>query len=293
MIRRRVAVFLGIGIASAAAIASTVVAARRAAHEPARCAEGMVLLGPRCCGAGQHRDGDRCIGTPTSCARGLVAGATGCAPPTPPPRIVIEGGTLAVAPADWEATGLVKPRREEVARFAIDVYEVDEARWTACVERGACPRLATSGEPGLPQTRVAVAEAARLCADEGGRLPTESELAFAAAGPGGRRYPWGPTGFVCRRAAWGLVAGPCASGAAGPEIVGAHPAGASPEGVHDLSGNVAEWTTPSGDGAFVLGGSFRDVEAASLRTWSRARRDVNERSDAIGFRCAYRADAPP
>lgn len=294
---RRVARWLAGAAISAAAIAWVVVAARRAASEPARCAEGMVLLGPRCCGAGQHLDGDRCAGTPTSCARGLVATDAGCTPKAPAVRIEIEGGMLAVAPSDWEATGLITPRRELVTTFALDAYEVDEARYAACSARGACAAPRTlRGEPGLPVTDVTAAEAEAFCRDAGGRLPTETELAYAAAGPGGRRYPWGTTGFVCRRAAWGLVDGPCAAGATGPEIVGAHPAGASPEGAHDLSGNVAEWTLsgnvaewtlPVSGRAFVLGGSYRDVEAAALRTWGRRAELVDRRSSAIGFRCAY------
>ncbi len=287
MTRRRALGWLLLAAVAAGAIAAVTVAARRAAREPARCAEGMTLLGARCCGEGQHLDAGRCTGAPRSCAQGLLVTAAGCAPPSPAVRVEIEGGTLTVAPADWEATGIVRPRRETVARFAVDAFEVDESRYHACVARAACPPLARRGEPGLPQTEVTAAEAARFCEAEGGRLPTEAELAFAAAGPGGRRYPWGPTGFVCRRAAWGLVTGPCAIGATGPEIVGAHPAGKSPEGVHDLSGNVAEWTQPDGQTAVVLGGSYRDVEAAALRTWSRGRQDIRERSPSVGFRCAY------
>lgn len=298
--RRLCAVRWAIGLASAAAlIAIDVHLARRVASAPARCADGMVLLGARCCGEGQHLDGARCAGAPTRCAEGLERSERGCVPPWPPPRVDVAGGTLTVAPGDWEASGVVRWHREEIAPFRIDVHEVTEARWSRCVAAGACPALPLRGEPGLPVTGVDVTEAAALCAFEGGRLPTESELAFAAAGPGGRRYPWGRTGFVCRRAAWGLVEGPCAEGASGPEIVGAHPAGATPEGVHDLAGNVAEWALAApGDGAVahvVLGGAYDDVEAAALRTWSRrvapgapGAGEVQgaQRRPTIGFRCA-------
>src|SRR6185503_21054203 len=101
-----------------------------------------------------------------------------------------------------------------------------------------------------------------------GALPSRDQLAFAAAGQTGRRYAWGDTGAVCRRAAWGLASGPCAEGASGPEIAGAHPDGASPEGVLDLAGNVAEWSAPDradAPVAEVRGGSFADGAASALR----------------------------
>src|SRR5438552_3017582 len=62
-----------------------------------------------------------------------------------------------------------------------------------------------------------------------------------------RRYPWGDTGAVCRRAAWGLANGPCATKGRSPDTVGAHPDGASRMGVFDMAGNVAEWVTSKDD----------------------------------------------
>ena len=71
-------------------------------------------------------------------------------------------------------------------------------------------------------------------------MPTDAEW-LAAAHAEAARYPWGDTGAVCRRAAWGLFSGPCANGADGPDSVGAHPSGSTIDGVHDLGGNVSEW----------------------------------------------------
>ncbi len=277
------------GLMAVLLIALDVDLARRVASSPARCAEGMILLGARCCGEGQQLEGARCIGAPTACAGGLVVTVAGCAPPSPPPRVAVAGGALSVAPADWEASGITSFHAQQVAPFVIDAHEVTEARWAACVEAGACARIPLRGEPGLPVAGVTAREASALCAHEGGRLPTEAERAMAAAGGGSRRYPWGPTGFVCRRAAWGLVRGPCAEGAGGPEIVGAHPAGATPEGAHDLAGNVAEWTQPVDGRAAVLGGAYDDAEAAALRTWARRVEPEDARRATIGFRCAHGA----
>ncbi len=285
--RRRLLRGALLAVGATLAVAIDLHLAFRVARAPARCAEGMVLEGARCCGEGQHAEAGTCVGAPTRCAVGLRATPVGCAPEEPAKRIAIPGGTLTVAPGDWEATGVVRARTERVEPFQIDAFELTEARWLACVQAKACPELPALGEPGLPRTGVTATEAALACAFEGGRLPRESELAFAAAGPEGRRYPWGRSGFVCRRAAWGLGRGPCAEGATGPEIVGAHPAGATPLGVHDLAGNVAEWTSPEGDRAAVLGGAWDDVEAAALRTWSRREEPQGARSDRIGFRCVY------
>jgi formylglycine-generating enzyme required for sulfatase activity len=212
-----------------------------------------------------------------------------------PRAVSIEAGTLSVGPGDWEAQGVVLPHRITLAAFTIDAFEVTEDRYTVCLAAGECAPVPLTGEPGRALAGVTLSEAARFCAWARGALPSSAELAFAAAGTGGRRYPWGDTGAVCRRAAWGLGSGPCAEGASGPELAGSHPDGASPQGIHDLAGNVAEWTIPDEPGALVAdvrGGSWADSAAASLRSWHRREIPVGTRSPEIGFRCVYRPPAP-
>lgn len=255
---------------------------------PSRCAPGMALLGPRCCGAGQTLAGQSCVGRPQKCAVGLDVTDGGCVAPSK--KVALRGGVLRIGPGDWEAQGQVTPRTVEVPSFAIDAYEVHEARYAACVTAGACVRVALSGEPGRALGGVTREEAERFCAWAGGALPTAEQLAFAAAGATGRRYAWGETGAVCRRAAWGLVRGPCAEGATGPEVTGSHPDGASPEGVFDLAGNVAEWTLPAQKGLALVdvrGGSFMDGAASALRSWHRREVDGQTRAVDIGWRCVY------
>jgi formylglycine-generating enzyme required for sulfatase activity len=200
----------------------------------------------------------------------------------------LDGGRLRIGPSDWEAQGVVSAREADVAAFSVDVFEVTESRWESCVVEGACPARAASGEPGRAVAGVTLTEARRFCSWAGGRLPTPDELAWAAAGAGARRYAWGDTGAVCRRAAWGLKDGPCASGSTGPEIAGSHPDGASPDGIHDLAGNVAEWAVDAHGGtAEVRGGSWSDGAVASLRSWSRRVPAPDARQDDVGLRCAY------
>jgi len=273
-----------VGAGAAIALVGAVIAlARSRAEPPARCAAGMIALGPRCCGEGQHLDDDHCVGAPSRCAAGMEVRAAGCV--APPRMVQIEGGVLHIGPGDWEAQGVVTPYEARVGPFAIDAFEVSEDRWLACVAAGACAPLALSGEPGRAMSGVTMDEAARFCRWAHGALPTSDQLAFAAAGSAGRRYAWGDTGAVCRRAAWGLIAGPCGWGARGPELAGSHPDGASPEGARDLAGNVAEWAIGRDGGAEVRGGAFDDGAASALRSWQRRVMPADTRSPGVGFRC--------
>jgi formylglycine-generating enzyme required for sulfatase activity len=135
---------------------------------------------------------------------------------------------------------------------------------------------------------VSSAEAAQFCHAHGGRLPSEDEWTAAAAGDTQRRYPWGDTGAVCVRAAWGKASGQCGT-AAQADAVGAHPRGATPEGIFDLAGNVSEWVTISSGAIFDVakGGSFRSAFVTELRNWSRSEYALGSRDRAIGFRCVY------
>jgi sulfatase modifying factor 1 len=261
--------------------------AYRQRSDPARCPPGSSQLGPRCCGEGQQLERLRCVGTPSRCPSGmkLLSGPRpGCVPETE--RVSLRGGTLLLAPSDWEAQGVIEARQVRVRPFALDSTEVTYARWERCARAGLCRALSWQ-EPGLPVTGVNPSEAAALCRFEGGRLPSGDEWLFAAAGVEQRRFPWGQTGLVCRRAVFGTVRGPCAHGARGPEIAGLRPDGATPEGLVDLAGNVAEWTVEPGGTQAVRGGSYLARLAAELKSWA-AQPDRGPAAD-IGFRCAYGA----
>jgi formylglycine-generating enzyme required for sulfatase activity len=252
---------------------------------PERCPAGMIAQGERCCGAGQKAVNGACTGRASSCSIAQELDEAGhCVARFG--VVSFEGGELFIGAADWDGQdGGERFPRTRVAPFRLDVAEVTRERFGAVRVAGA------PDEPGLPISGVSPGEAEAFCRQQRGRLPSAAEWVWAAAGSAARRFPWGNSGLVCRRAAFGLVQGPCASPSAteavapGPDLVGSRPDGASPDGVLDLAGNVAEWTREPGGGYAARGGSFHSTSAAELKSWA----VLGDRDKAlhIGFRCAY------
>ncbi len=202
-------------------------------------------------------------------------------------RVEFGGGQLSVGPSDWEAAdGAAEPHAAPVGPFALDRFEASVGRYAGCVARGACPPPAPPGDAGRAAL-LTLEQARALCAAEGGALPEDDQWSWAAMGAAGRRYPWGETGAVCRRAAFGLVEGPCAWGASGPDTVGARPSGATPEGLFDMAGNAPEWSLGPGGRARARGGSFASRLAAELRSWRAAEPPASVGGARAGARCAY------
>jgi formylglycine-generating enzyme required for sulfatase activity len=85
----------------------------------------------------------------------------------------------------------------------------------------------------------------------GKRLPTEMEWQYAAQGTDMRKYPWGNT----------MDSSKCNYNLNHPTPVEAHPQGASPFGVEDMTGNVWQLTNDIYDvGSYyyviIRGGSY-------------------------------------
>lgn len=246
-------------VAGAALLTLLGIVLSRSRGDDAQCGDGFTLSVARCLSNGPYE--------------------------VPSTRVQVPETEVTIGPSDWEAEGKVKPRALHVKPFAIDAFEAT---------RGAFEGKSGSkiDDPNQAASGMTRDEAAAYCDARGGRLPTEDEWIAAAAGPGGRRYPWGDTGAVCRRAAWGLASGPCSRKGEGPDTAGAHPAGDTPSGIHDLAGNVSEWVAPEPNApatalGVVRGGSWRSDLATELRTWSKREIDPKTRENTVGVRCAY------
>ena len=209
--------------------------------------------------------------------------------------------------------------------FWMDKVEVTNAMYAMCVKQGACHLpFATKSDTresyfgnsefaDYPVVYVGWNEATAYCKWAGRRLPTEAEWERAARGDDFRIFPWGDQRPDSSRANINFFSGDTTR-------VGIFPSGASPFGILDMAGNVAEWVNDFYDGSYyssaintnptgpvarsnyfnrvVRGGTFQDAEV-NIRVSKRssvlgpnpsAELDSaaynGEFSPKIGFRCA-------
>lgn len=261
---------------------------------------------------------------PDDCPRGMtyVGGGTfqmGSEPGPEVPMIELPRHPVAVRP------------------FCIDTTEVTVAAYAACDDCEEPPKTidgkeitrsglefwsqfcnaSLDGRDDHPINCVSWEQAQRFCVAKGARLPTEQEWERAARGEDGRIYPWGqaaPSAEVANacgrecgdhltalREALGAAAWPSLhqgnDGAESTAPVGSFAAGASPEGVLDMAGNVWEWTASAycrydegscGDPRRVIrGGGWDSPDPDALRVTRRQPGERTARGWSIGFRCAW------
>jgi iron(II)-dependent oxidoreductase len=191
------------------------------------------------------------------------------------------------------ATGLRPPgadRRYDEDDPDARIHRSD-GRWTA-----------DGGFERHPAVEVSWFGARDYCAWKGRRLPTEAEWEKAARGDDRRLYPWGFAAPTPERAIFGR--------AYNATEAPSRAAGASPYGIHDLLGNLREWTSTAlrpypyraddgrepytgAAGRVVVRGASHDdpLQVLSVtRRLSYDRRGAAAGHHFVGFRCATSED---
>ncbi len=236
-----------------------------------------------------------------------------------PALVVVPAGrfTMGAPAGDADAGEHERPQREvSIARpFALGRTEVTAAEYAACAADGGCPNRgehAPWGGGQMPAVKVkwrdAKAYAAWLSMKTGKayRLPSEAEWEYAARAGTTQRYVWGNRPGRNRANCEG-----CGSAWDGRQAAPAGSFAANPFGLHDMLGNVWEWTedcwspsladvpidgsarpaASSCAGRTLRGGSY-DLPPARMRVTSRSSIDAEVGEIFIGFRVARSLDAP-
>lgn len=210
------------------------------------------------------------------------------------------------------------PKEVRLRPFVIDDHEVTNEEFAAFVQsvgyetdaeqRGYSMRIAGASSvkapgrtwrrpggrgtnhlrfPTHPVRYVSLNDARAFCNWSGGRVPTEPEWEYAARGEHRRQFPWGDR-WQEDIVRWGGEA------FTGPMPVRTFPRVATPEGVHDLSGNVWEWTETRGDrGSVLKGGSWASRNPTDLGSAARRIDDPEHGRTDYGFRCLWELETWP
>ncbi|MDR0311599.1 MAG: formylglycine-generating enzyme family protein [Acidobacteriota bacterium] len=189
--------------------------------------------------------------------------------------------------------------------FWIDKYEVtNEEFMNFSIEKGYTGEGAAKGSDwrifatierlNVPVVYITWKDAEEYCKSKGKRLPTEQEWEYAARGPNGNKYPWGNE--------W--EAGRANTNEAGRDAmdIGRFD-DVSPFGVHDMLGNVQEWTSswyksyPKGVADSKFGETLRVVRGLSPTYRGKAGslwlRFAQPPSSLFNFGCRCAKDATP
>jgi serine/threonine-protein kinase len=172
--------------------------------------------------------------------------------------------------------------------FYIDKTPVTNAEYFRFVRetKYRTPRYAEDerlNQPDQPVVGISYGDAQQYARWAGKELPTEHQWEKAARGTDGRPYPWGNDPPGASDACFDLDP---ETGA--PIAVGATLRNISPFGVHDMCGNVWEWTsspyTSGSEFRIVRGGCYNDP-APYLALDFRLEAHPKDKCEAIGFRC--------
>jgi len=240
------------------------------------------------------------------------------------PQVFIPASTFRMGGMDVRSAADEMPNHDvQLDAYWMDQLEVTNAMYLLCVRSGNCnpPQSFKSqrrtdyfNNPEFndyPVVYVTWGQAKAYCEWAGRRLPTEAEWERAGRGDDFRTFPWGEDEADGTLANFNFIVNDTSR-------VGSYPAGASPFGVLDMAGNVAEWvndfysydysssevvnpTGPLTSGNFnrvVRGGSLGDAEinirvskrssvpGSNLNASPGSSEYLGSFSPRIGFRCA-------
>jgi formylglycine-generating enzyme required for sulfatase activity len=197
-----------------------------------------------------------------------------------------------------------------ISAFEMDLHEVTNAEYAACVDDGGCTpptvtgsqtRATYYGDPAYDDFPVIWVEwyhAEHYCTWAGKRLPTEAEWEYAARGGlDGKRYPWGDTISGSDANYWGS-GDPWDNDTSEVEYYA--PNG---YGLYDMAGNVWEWVNdyygdyydvsppndppgPATGFKRILRGGSWSYDTDGLRVANRFAYTPDDQDLFIGFRCA-------
>ncbi len=241
------------------------------------------------------------------------------------PQIYIPEGTFRMGGMDARSAPDERPAHDvTLSGYWMDQLEVTNAMYMLCVKSGTCkpPQSFKSqrrpeyfDNPDFndyPVIYVTWGQAKTYCEWAQRRLPTEAEWEHAARGNDWRTFPWGEDKANSLLANYNMLVGDTSR-------VGTYPLGASPFGILDMAGNVAEWTNDFYSGTYyarltdalnplgpetsvtlrrvVRGGSLGDAEinirvpkrssvmGSDLQSAPDSNAFLGDFSPRIGFRC--------
>lgn len=164
------------------------------------------------------------------------------------PQVYIPAGTFHMGGFDVRAAPDEFPAHEvTLDAYWMDQLEVTNAMYQLCVGAGGCAPPQNFGSQrrtdyynnpefkDYPVVYVTWGQAKAYCEWAGRRLPTEAEWERAGRGDDMRTFPWGEDKPDYRFANFNFIVKDTSR-------VGTYPLGASPFGVLEMAGNVAEWT---------------------------------------------------